>query len=443
MTVRSESRGRNHAREVWLGIAVIVVALNLRPAIVAMSPLLDSVRSATGLSSAAAGLLTTLPVVCFGLFAPLAPRLARRVGMEASLLGVLVLLLCGLGIRLADSVAALFAGTFVVGVAVAIGNVLLPGLVKRDFPEKAGLMTGLYSMALFGGAALAAGVTVPVRNAASLGWRPTLALWGVLAIIAIVCWLPQARAEHKDVAVRHPVRAVRGLWREGLAWYVAFFLGLQSLNYYTATAWLPAIFTSHGMSDGQAGWMLSLSSVLGIVSSLAGPLLAGRTRRQGWLAVVAAALCAAGLLGMMTAPIAGGYAWMILLGLGQGTAISVSLTLIVLRTPDARHAAQLSSMAQCVGYLLAALGPLVLGVLHDATHDWTLALTVLVALLVPQTVFGLLAGRDRLVGRHERERTRVVAESVGAHPAAELEWAAIGADEENDGDRRGPAEESR
>ncbi|TGG79710.1 MFS transporter [Streptomyces albus] len=412
-------------RTIWLAVALIVVALNLRPAIVAMSPLLDEVRSATGLTSTAAGLLTTLPVLCFGLFAPVAPRLARKAGMEASPLVVLVVLLAGVGLRLAGSVTALFAGTFLVGVAIAMGNVLLPGIIKRDFPHKAGLMTGLYSMALFGGAALAAGLTVPVQHAASLGWRPALALWGVLAVIAVLCWAPQLSTEHRDMAPSHPVRAVRGLWREPLAWYVALFMGFQSLNYYTATAWLPAIFTAHGMSAGQAGWMLSLSSILGIVSSLAGPVLAGRTRSQGWLAVVAAVLCCAGLAGMMAAPVTGAWVWMVLLGLGQGVAISVSLALIVLRAPDARHAAQLSSMAQCVGYLLAALGPLVLGAVHDATHDWTTALTVLAALLVPQTLFGVLAGRDRYVGRHERQ---AAAQGPVRHTDAEVEWASIGAD---------------
>lgn len=378
-----------------------MVALNLRPAIVAVSPLLHSIRAATGLSSAASGLLTTLPVLCFGLFAPFAPRIARRVGMEASLLGVLLLLVAGFAVRLDGSVAALFFGTFLAGVAIAIGNVLLPGLIKRDFPEKAGLMTGLYSMALFGGAALAAGVTVPVQHAASFGWRPALAMWGLLVIIAAVCWAPQLRTETRDTPAAGGTHAVRGLWRDALAWQVALFMGLQSLNYYALTAWLPTIFNDHGMSTGSAGWMLSFSSICGIVAALAGPILAGRSRRQGWLAVVTCVLCAGGFVGLIAAPVGGAYLWAALLGLGQGVAISIALTMIVLRSPDSRHAAELSSMAQSSGYLLASVGPFALGVLHGATGSWTLPLVVLTALLVPQTVFGLLAGRDRLVGGYE------------------------------------------
>ena len=392
-------------RSIWLGVAMIMVALNLRPAIVAVSPLLSSIRAATGLSSAASGLLTALPLLCFGLFAPFAPRIARRVGMEASLFGVLLLLAGGIAVRLDGSVVALFFGTFLAGVAIAIGNVLLPGLIKRDFPEKAGLMTGLYSMALFGGAALAAGVTVPVQHAASLGWRPALAMWGVLVIIAAVCWAPQLRTETRVPPVAAGgAHAVRGLWRDALAWQVALFMGLQSLNYYALAAWLPTIFDDHGMSAGRAGWMLSFSSICGIVAALGGPILAGRGRRQGWLTVVTCVLCAAGFIGLIVAPVGGAYLWVALLGLGQGIAISVALTMIVLRAPDARHAAQLSSMAQSSGYLLASAGPFALGVLHGATGGWTLPLVVLAVLLAPQTVFGLLAGRDRLVGGYGRER---------------------------------------
>jgi CP family cyanate transporter-like MFS transporter len=395
-------------RGLWAGVAMIVVALNLRPAIVAVSPLLNSIRATTGLSSAGSGLLATLPVLCFGAFAPFAPRVARRVGMEASLFGVLLLLVAGIALRLDGSVAALFLGTFLAGVAIAIGNVLLPGLIKRDFPEKAGLMTGLYSMALFGGAALAAGVTVPVQHAASLGWRPALAMWGVLVIIAIVCWTPQLRTGGRAAAATGGAHAVRGLWREGLAWQIALFMGLQSLNYYALASWLPTIFNDHGMSTGRAGWMLSFSSMCGIVAALVGPILAGRSRRQGWLTVITGVFLAAGVIGLIVAPVGGAYLWAALLGLGQGLAISVSLTMIVLRAPDTQHAAQLSSMAQSSGYLLASVGPFTLGVLHGATGGWTVPLIVVAVLLAPQTVFGVLAGRDRMVGGYARERANGV-----------------------------------
>ncbi|MFG2830027.1 CynX/NimT family MFS transporter [Streptomyces sp. NPDC048434] len=386
-------------RALYLGIGVVLLALNLRPALVAVSPLVGTLRDDSGMSAAATSLLTTLPLLCFGLLAPVAPRLGRRFGTERSLLGTMALICGGTALRLLDSVVALFAGTLVIGAGIAVANVLLPGLIKRDFPARAGLMTGLYSMSLFGGAALAAGVTVPVQQAAGLNWRSTLACWGALAVLALVCWLPQIRTRTRvpAAAARAAAHPVRGLWRDPLAWQVTGYMGLQSLSYYAAAAWLPTMLTDAGMSAGDAGWMLSFSSLLGITGSFLAPVVVGRRLRAGVLATVGALLCAAGFLGVLVAPAAGAYLWMVLLGLGQGAAISLALLFIVQRAPDARHAAQLSSMAQCFGYVLAAAGPAVLGAVHDLSGSWTVPLTVLLVLLLPQIAAGWCAARPRLV----------------------------------------------
>ncbi|MER7396344.1 MFS transporter [Streptomyces sp. NPDC000151] len=383
----------------YLAVGVVLLALNLRPALVAVSPLADTIRTDSGMSAAATSLLTALPLLCFGLLAPVAPRLGRRFGLERSLLGTMVLICAGTALRLADQVAALFAGTVVIGAGIAVANVLLPGLIKRDFPERTGLMTGLYSMSLFGGAALAAGVTVPLRTATGLGWQATLACWGSLALLALLVWLPQLRSRTRvsEGAARQAAHPVRGLWRSPLAWQVTGYMGLQSLSYYAATAWLPTMLTGAGMSAGDAGWMLSFSSLLGIAGSFLAPVIAGRRLRTGHLAALGAVLCALGLAGMLAAPAAGAYVWMTLLGLGQGAAISLALLFIVRRAPDTRHAAQLSSMAQCFGYILAAAGPAVLGAVHDASGTWTVPVVVLLVLLVPQVLAGLGAARDRHV----------------------------------------------
>ncbi|MFC9237036.1 CynX/NimT family MFS transporter [Streptomyces decoyicus] len=393
------SRGVTGRRALYLGLGVVLLALNLRPALVAVSPLVGTIRDDSGMSAAATSLLTALPLLCFGLLAPIAPRLGRRFGMERSLLGTMALICGGTALRLLDSVVALFAGTVVIGAGIAVANVLLPGLIKRDFPARAGLMTGLYSMSLFGGAALAAGVTVPFQQAVGLNWRATLACWGALAVLALVCWLPQLRT-HSRVpagAARAAAHPVRGLWRDPLAWQVTGYMGLQSLSYYAAAAWLPTMLTDAGTSAGDAGWMLSFSSLLGITGSFLAPVLVGRRLRAGVLATVGALLCAAGLAGVLLAPAAGAYLWMVLLGLGQGAAISLALLFIVQRAPDARHAAQLSSMAQCFGYVLAATGPAVLGAVHDLSGSWTVPLAVLLALLLPQIAAGWCAARPRQV----------------------------------------------
>ncbi|WP_245171306.1 CynX/NimT family MFS transporter [Streptomyces decoyicus] len=393
------SRGVTGRRALYLGLGVVLLALNLRPALVAVSPLVGTIRDDSGMSAAATSLLTALPLLCFGLLAPVAPRLGRRFGMERSLLGTMALICGGTALRLLDSVVALFAGTVVIGAGIAVANVLLPGLIKRDFPARAGLMTGLYSMSLFGGAALAAGVTVPFQQAVGLNWRATLSCWGALAVVALVCWLPQIRTRTRvpAAAARAAAHPVRGLWRDPLAWQVTGYMGLQSLSYYAAAAWLPTMLTDDGMSAGDAGWMLSFSSLLGITGSFLAPVLVGRRLRAGVLAAVGALLCAAGFTGVLLAPAAGASLWMVLLGLGQGAAISLALLFLVQRAPDARHAAQLSSMAQCFGYVLAATGPAVLGAVHDLSGSWTVPLAVLLALLLPQTAAGWCAARPRQV----------------------------------------------
>ncbi|MCI3928781.1 CynX/NimT family MFS transporter [Streptomyces sp. AN091965] len=386
-------------RALYLGLGVVLLALNLRPALVAVSPLADVIRDDSGMSATATSLLTALPLLCFGLLAPVAPGLGRRFGMERSLLGTMALICAGTALRMVDSVLALFAGTVVIGAGIAVANVLLPGLIKRDFPGRAGLMTGLYSMSLFGGAALAAGVTLPVRDASGMDWRTTLACWGALALLALVVWLPQVRSRTRvaAAAARQAAHPVRGLWRSPLAWQVTAYMGLQSLNYYAAAAWLPTLLQDSGMSAGDAGWMLSFSALLGITGSFVTPVIVGRRLSSALLSTLGALLCAAGYAGVLAAPVGGAYVWMSLLGLGQGAAISLALLFIVQRAPDARHVAQLSSMAQCFGYVLAATGPAILGAVHDASHDWTIPVVVLLVLLVPQVVVGVGAARDRHV----------------------------------------------
>ncbi|MCY0959907.1 CynX/NimT family MFS transporter [Streptomyces sp. H27-H5] len=387
--------GTGGRRALLLAAGVVLLALNLRPALVAVSPLADTIRADSGMSAASVSLLTALPLLCFGLLAPLAPRIGRLLGTERALLATTALICAGTALRMLDSVAALFAGTVVIGAGIAVANVLLPGLIKRDFPTRTGLMTGLYSMSLFGGAALAAGVTLPVRQAGDMTWRTTLACWGALALVALLVWLPQVRSRGRSAAAtaRAAAHPVRGLWRSSLAWQVTAYMGLQSLGYYAAAAWLPTLLTDAGTSPANAGWMLSFSSLLGITGSFLAPVVAGRRIGTGTLAVLGAVLCGLGLTGLLVAPVAGAYLWMVLLGLGQGVAISLALLFILHRTPDARHTAQLSSMAQCLGYTLAATGPAVLGTIHDASHTWTLPLIVLLVLLIPQIAAGLGASR--------------------------------------------------
>jgi CP family cyanate transporter-like MFS transporter len=403
-----------------LALGIVLVAINLRPAAASMGPVLGRIESGTGVSSGWAGVLTTLPVLCFGLLAPVAPILARRVGLRSSIAVSMLALFGGMLLRLVPGTAPLFAGTALAGAGIASGNVLLPVLIRRDFPHRTGTAMALYTASLVGFAALAAGVTVPIADALGGGWRPGLAVWALPAGIAALAWLPALRrrdvaaASSQSATVDPPLSSVavasdsdrgrgsaegaRTLIRRPLAWQVTLFFALQSGGFYATLAWLPSIFRSHGASEAHAGFLLSLSMLVGLVTALVVPGLAGRVRDQRGLIVLCCVLTGAGLTGILVAPMSAPYLWTVLLGLGQNASFPLALMLIVLRGGNVATTEGLSTLSQSVGYVLAAMAPLAVGALHGATHSWTPALILLLALLVPMLLIGLPAGRDRVIG---------------------------------------------
>jgi len=374
--------------------SLMLIALNLRPALSSLAPLLRQIEASTGLSSSAIGLLTTLPVLCLGLFAPLAPRLARRWGSERTLGAILALLACGIVLRSLLPPLGLFLGSLIAGACIGILGVLLPALVKRDFPAQAGQLMGLYTMMLCIGAAVAAGATAPLAEAFDGHWQPALATWALVAVIALLVWLPQLR----QAPTTAPARGAGGsLWRNRLAWQITLYMGLQSSLAYIVFGWLPTLLMDRGLGMVQAGLMLSGSVMTQLVSALTAPWLATRGQDQRLAIVVVMSLTLAGLLGCLYAPVGSLWLWAVILGLGQGGTFSLALALLVLRSRDAETAGRLSGMAQGAGYSLASLGPLLVGIIHDATHGWA-PMGVLFALIaVLATLFGLGAGRTRYV----------------------------------------------
>jgi len=397
--VHTQSPGRPSLSPALLAGGVILVAINLRPAAASIGPVLDRIQADTGLSSGWAGALATLPVLCFGLLAPLAPPLARRLGVHTAITVALVTLVFGMLLRLVPGDVFLFAGTAVAGAAIATGNVLLPVIVRRDFPGRTGTAMALYTTSLIGFAALSAGTTVPLADALGGGWRPGLGIWALPAAIAAIAWLPalMRRDANNRVGVSNGARTstVRPLLRQPLAWQVTLFFAVQSGGFYATLAWLPDIFKSHGASDSRAGFLLSLSIVVGLVTSTTLPGLANRMRNQQWLVVVCTTVWAVGLVGIAVAPMSAPYLWAVLLGLGQNSTFPLALMLIVLRGGALASTEGLSTLSQSVGYMLAAIFPLAVGALHGAAGSWTPSLILLLALLVPQLVFGLAAGRKR------------------------------------------------
>ena len=385
----------------WLLIlGLVLVALNLRPALSSMAPLLGEVSASLGLSGSTAGLLTTLPVLCLGLFAPLAPILARRFDAERVVLGVLIVLAAGITLRSQLGTWGLFMGSLVAGASIGIIGVLLPGIVKRDFAGHAGAMTGVYTMALCLGAALAAGSSVPLAQHFDDSWRIGLGFWMVPALLAAMFWAPQARSKHGVQRARY---RVTGLLRDRLAWQVTLFMGLQSSLAYIVFGWLPSILIGRGLSPAQAGLLMSFSIIVQLPSALTVPWLATRGKDQRLAILIVMALSLAGLFGLLYAPMSGAWGWAAVLGVGQGGVFAVALTLIVLRSKDAHVAANLSSMAQGFGYTIASMGPFAVGLVHDMTGGWEAVGWVFAFIGVTATIAGMGAGRSLYVRAEARE----------------------------------------
>lgn len=394
-----ELRGR--AARIVLGASLVLIAFNLRPLFSSLSVLLPEVMRATGLSTAGASLLTTLPVLCLGLFAPFAPRLAQSYGAERALLGALALLAVGTGLRWFESVPLLFVATFLAGGAIAIGNVLLPGLVKRDFAGSAALMTGLYTMALCAGSAAAAGLTLPIERLVAGSWSGALAAWAVPTLLVLLIWIPQALGSRQQVS--HRGFRVVGLWRDRLAWQVTLFMGLQSALAYCIFGWLAPILRERGFDAATAGAIASVSVMAQVITCLAVPSVAVRLKDQRGVNVVLVAIAVVALLGILFAPTSTVLFWAVLQGIGQGGLIAAAMTIIVLRSPDSHVAAHLSGMAQGVGYVLAAFGPLLVGLIRGWTGSFSESAFLFVALGLGAAIMGFGAGRALHVGaRAER-----------------------------------------
>ncbi|MEE4234531.1 CynX/NimT family MFS transporter [Pseudomonas viridiflava] len=379
----------------WLLLlGLVLVALNLRPALSSIAPLLNDVSDSLGMSAAEAGLLTTLPVLCLGLFAPLAPILARRFGSERVVLVILLMLASGLAVRSLFGEFGLFTGSLMAGASIGIIGVLLPGIVKRDFPKQAGAMTGVYTMALCLGAAIAAGSTVPLSHYFDDSWQIGLGFWLIPALIAALLWLPQAREKH---GTHRDVYRVKGLLRDRLAWQVTLYMGLQSSLSYIVFGWLPSILIGRGMTPTQAGLLLSGSIIVQVISALSAPWLATRGKDQRLAIMLVMSLTLTGLFGCLYAPLEGLWGWAILLGLGQGGTFSLALALIVLRSRDSHVASNLSSMAQGFGYTIASMGPFAVGVVHDVTGNWNAIGWIFAVLGLGAMIAGMGAGRSLYV----------------------------------------------
>lgn len=404
--------------------ALVMAALNLRPAITSLGAVLEEVRTDLGMNGTVAGLLTSVPVLCFAVFGVAAPRLARRFGAAAVICAGMAAIALGLALRPFTGGAALFLAASAVALAgIAVTNVLMPVVVKRYFPDRVGAMTGLYSMALTLGAGLGSAVTVPLAHVAGGSWRHGLGAWALVAAVAVLPWLALVR--DREAAAPAPqadsaagatgadsaagaagadsaagaVGAANGVPRitaSRTAWALAVFFGLQAISAYVAMGWLPQIFRDAGVPAGTAGVLSAVTMSMGVPLSFVLPALAGRMRHQGGLAVALGAFGVVGYTGLWLAPAAAPWLWAVLLGVANST-FPLALTLIGMRSRTGAGVVRLSAFTQCTGYLITIPGPVLVGALYQHSGGWGLPIVLMLVLLVPQTVAGWIAGRARFV----------------------------------------------
>ncbi|HEX6468640.1 MAG TPA: MFS transporter [Streptosporangiaceae bacterium] len=377
----------------WPIILIVLVAANLRPAVTAVGPLLAQIRAELHLSGTAAGALTTLPLLFFGSFGLVAPYVRRRGDwLLVATMGILVVALL---IRAIPNEVALFAGSLLAGIGISIGNVAVPAIIKRDHPGVITTVTAVYTLAISGGAAISAAVVVPIEKALDHGWRLPLALFAVPAALAGLAWVPRATRRGPDAP---PIAAAAGLWRDRLAWAVTAYMGLQSLLAYVVFAWLPTIYQDRGMDETAAGFVLGITVLLQAAGGLTVPVVERVMLDQRPLVWLITGFVVVGFAGVAWAPVGSAPLWAVVLGLGQGAAFATALSFIGLRAADQHVAVRLSGMSQSVGYVIAALGPLGIGAVHDLTGGWTVPTAVLLVITCLMTLPGLAAGRLGTVG---------------------------------------------
>lgn len=405
------SRVENHRINQWLLLmGLILIGSNLRVPLTSVGTLITFIREDLGLTNALAGAITTLPLIAFAMLSPFAPKIANKIGMSWTVMLSMIVLVIGIGLRSVTGVYFLFGGTLLIGLAIAIGNVLIPAIVKINFPLKIGLMTGIYAifMNVFG--ALGSGLSVPIASIEGFNWQGALGVWGILALLAILLWLPQLRKGQINYQVDVKSDEKNNLWQSKLAWKITLFMGSQSLLFYTLITWLPDLLHSKGYNAATAGWLVFLMQFSIIPFTFIVPIIAEKLKNQVRLSIITAGLFIFGLLAIWS-----GYPILIplaciMLGIACGSAFSLSMMFFTLRTKDGKEAAEMSGMAQSFGYLLAAVGPVLIGILHDASGGWMFPIIGLLFIAVTILWTGIDAGKNGQVSGqthkyHLKERT--------------------------------------
>lgn len=386
-----------HLIIVFLGI--IFVSFNLRAPITSVGPIIDLIQVEYHLNSSMAGFITTLPLLAFSIFSPFVSKISHKFGHGLTMLGGIILIIIGELVRSYTGIFGLFIGTVFIGLGIAIGNVLIPSVIKHKFKKNVGSIISIYitSMCIF--AALGAGISIPATNI--LGWNTALAIWVILAFIALLIWLPQLKKSEiynnsDDLAIDEAMIS-KSIWKSPLAWWVTLYMGTQSLLFYTLITWIPSIIIFKGLDSHFAGMMILLFQLVGLPATLLVPIIADKIKHQKLIATIVSLNYLLGMIIFFFATTSFSIiVSMVFIGLGMGGSISLAIGFITLRTPHAKKAAELSGMSQSAGYLLAAFGPILIGFMFDITKSWTNSIIILIVCVLMLIFFGLKAGRNEI-----------------------------------------------
>ncbi|MDE1171595.1 MAG: MFS transporter [Verrucomicrobium sp.] len=398
MTTAARINSPRSPQTPWgLYLGIVLIGANLRAPITSLGPVLPEIQDSLSLGGFGAGLLHALPLLLFALLSLAAPRAGRRYGLERILAGAVAVILAGTVLRSLPFPGLIWIGTGLIGAGIAFGNVLLPGLVKREFPARAAGLIGLYAAAMAGCAGLAAGLAGPISHLPGSSWRWAIGCWAALALVTLMVWLPQGRKRQHHLADAAPeTRGHTSPWRHPIGWQVSLFFAMHSLVFYSIVDWYASYAASAGIAADAAGIYLLFYQVIAIGSNLGSASLIKKLGDQRLLGLACGLFLLAGTLGMLWSP-AHSLLWLASAGLGAGIALVTNLSLFALRTRNHHQAARLSGMAQFIGYAGGAAGPLLVGILHDATHGWSWPLGMLVIASGLAGVFATLAGRPRFI----------------------------------------------
>ncbi len=393
---KSQGNPKKSIEMLLMALGIIFIATNLRAPITSVGPVINEITDYFNLSNIQAGLITTIPLMSFALLSGFAPGISSKIGMEKLLLFSLILLASGLVIRITGEVYFLFIGAAMVGAAITVGNVIMPAVIKKEFPNHTGLMTGIYAVSMNLTSAMAAGFSIAIGTTTGWGWKGSIGVWAIVAIVSIVVWIPQVLKRKQQVTA--PIKSsFKSIFKSRLAWNVTIFMGLQSLLFYCIAAWLPAVLQDWGMSKVDAGWVLSYVQLAQLPITFVGPIIVNRMKNQGILVWITGLLMLAGIVLIIAFKSQFIILATILIGIAGGLAFSLAMMFFVLRTKNPAMAASLSGMAQAFGYLIAAAGPPLFGLIYDFTGNWSYSFYLLILGVAVLIYSGVNASKNKFV----------------------------------------------